>query len=116
MWKHPLFGSEFVAMRIATEQIRIVRCKLRSFGIPINEPTFVYGDNKSVLKNCTLPQSTLKKKSNAIAYHYVIETETMGETIHGYFHKSENADDLLTKPLSRITRDKHVQTIMYDIT
>ena len=39
------FGSEFIAMRIATEHIQVLRYKLRSFGIPINEPTFMYGDN-----------------------------------------------------------------------
>ena len=35
------------------------------------EPAYVFGDNKSVLANTTAPGSTLKKKSNAIAYHFV---------------------------------------------
>ena len=42
-------------------------------GIKVNEPTFIFGDNKSVLYNTTSPGSTLKKKSNAIAYHFVRE-------------------------------------------
>ena len=67
------FGSEFVAMKQATEYVRGLRYKLRMFGIPCEEPTFIYGDNQSVLANTTNPSSQLKKKSNAITYHFVRE-------------------------------------------
>jgi hypothetical protein len=40
-------------------------------GITVDEPAYVFGDNKLVLANTTAPGSTLKKKSNAIAYHFV---------------------------------------------
>ena len=42
-------------------------------GIKVDEPDFIFGDNKSVLYNTTSPGSTLKKKSNAIAHHFVRE-------------------------------------------
>jgi hypothetical protein len=42
-------------------------------GITVDEPAFVFGDNQSVLANTTAPGSTLKTKSNAIAYHFVCE-------------------------------------------
>eukprot|EP00980_Cylindrotheca_fusiformis_P005287 scaffold1135_cov105-Cylindrotheca_fusiformis.AAC.3 len=45
------FGSELVAMRTAMEAIRTLRTKLRLLGIPINEPTYVLGDNESVVKS-----------------------------------------------------------------
>jgi hypothetical protein len=67
------FGSEFVAMKQATEYIRGLRYKLRMMGITVDEPAFVFGDNQSVLANTTAPSSTLKKKSNAITYHFVRE-------------------------------------------
>ena len=35
------FGSEFIALRIATELCQGLRYKLRSFGIPINGPTSI---------------------------------------------------------------------------
>ena len=110
------FGSEFVAMKIATEYIRGLRYKLRTMGIRIDQPTFVYGDNQSVLKNVTLPESTLKKKSNSIAYHFVRESVALGETIHAYIPSGENFADLLTKSLTGIKRSTHVQKIMYDLT
>ena len=40
-------------------------------GIPINDPAYVFGDNKSVLVNSSKPDSVLKKKNNSIAYHHV---------------------------------------------
>jgi hypothetical protein len=65
------FGSEFVAMKQATEYVRGLQYKLKMMSIMIDEPAFVYGDNQSVLANTTNPSSMLKKKSNAIAYHFV---------------------------------------------
>ena len=61
------FGSEFIAMKQATEFVRGLRYKLRMMGIPVDEPAFVFGDNQSVLANTSAPA----KKSNAIAYHFV---------------------------------------------
>jgi hypothetical protein len=58
-------------MKQATEFVCGLRYKLRMTGIAVNEPMFVFGDNQSVLANMTAPASTLKKKSNAIAYHFV---------------------------------------------
>ena len=42
-------------------------------GIPVEGPTRIYGDNQSVLANTTIPDSTLKKKSQSIAYRFVRE-------------------------------------------
>jgi hypothetical protein len=61
------FGSEFVALKIATELVQGLRYKLRMMGIPIEGPTSVKCDNMSVVHNTTAPESILKNKSNAIA-------------------------------------------------
>jgi hypothetical protein len=44
------FGSEFVALKIATELIQGLRYKLRMMGVPIEGPTRVKCDNMSVVK------------------------------------------------------------------
>ena len=67
------FGSEFIAMKQCCEYIRGLRYKLRMMGIPVELPTYIFGDNQSVLANTTTPHSTLKKKSSSIAYHFVRE-------------------------------------------
>eukprot|EP00978_Attheya_sp_CCMP212_P012593 scaffold31500_cov55-Attheya_sp.AAC.2 len=45
------FGSEFVAMKTAAEQIMALRYKLRMFGIPIDGPDNVFCDNEAVFMN-----------------------------------------------------------------
>ena len=60
------FGSEFMAMKLVCKYIRGLRYKLSMMRIPFSGPCLVYGDNKSVLYNTTLPESTLKKKRNSI--------------------------------------------------
>ena len=51
------FGSEFMAMKHATEYVQGLRYKLRAIGIPVVECAYVYGDNKSVLVNTGTPHS-----------------------------------------------------------
>jgi hypothetical protein len=62
-------GSKFVAMLIAVKLIEALQHKLRMFGVPIEGSTNVFCDNEVVMKNAIYPESTLKKKHNAIAYH-----------------------------------------------
>ena len=45
------FGSEFIAMKQCCEYIRGLRYKLRMMGIPVELPTFILGNNQSVLCN-----------------------------------------------------------------
>ncbi len=45
------FGSEFVAMKQATEYVRGLQYKLRMMGILVDEPAFVFGNNQSALCN-----------------------------------------------------------------
>jgi hypothetical protein len=56
------FGSEFMAMKAATEYVRGQQFKMRMMGIPVECHTYIYGDNQSVLANTTMPHSNLKKK------------------------------------------------------
>ncbi len=86
-------------MRIMVEMLDSLRYKLRMFGIPIDGPTNVFCDNKSVVTNSTIPTSTLKKKHNSIAYHHVREVVAAGVLQIAKVDTTENLADLLTKPL-----------------
>ena len=92
------FGSEFVAMRIAVELIEALRYKLRMFGIPIEGATNVSCDNEAVTKNAIYPESTLKKKHNAIAYHRTREAVAAGTIRVTKEDDKTNLADVLTKP------------------
>ena len=110
------FGSEFTAMKQCTEYVRGLRYKLRMLGIPVELPTYIYGDNQSVLANTTVPDSTLKKKSNSIAYHFVREGCARDEWRTTYVNTHENVADLLTKPLpSGEKRTGFVKMILHHV-
>ena len=93
------FGSEFIAMKQCTEYLCGLRYKLRMMGIPCTAPAYIFGDNQSVLANTTIPDSTLKKKSQSIAYHFVREGCARDEWRTTYVNTHLNPADLLTKPL-----------------
>jgi hypothetical protein len=109
------FGSEFMVMKTFAEVKKGVRYKLRMMGIPIDGPTYVYWDSMSVLHNTSNPESTLKKKSNSIAYHLVRESIAMDEMRTGYVNTDENYADLMTKNLPRGERRENLlRGVMWD--
>jgi hypothetical protein len=57
------FSSEFIALKVCLEAIEHLRFKLRCFGVPLlqGEPTYVFCDNESVVRNTTNVESTLNK-------------------------------------------------------
>ncbi len=110
------FGSEFIAMKQCCEYIRGLRYKLRMMGIPVEGPALIYGDNQSVLANTTIPDSTLKKKSQSIAYHFVREGSARDEWRTTYVNTHDNQADLLTKPLpSGEKRKGFVRSLLHHI-
>jgi hypothetical protein len=61
-----VFGAEFVAMKNGIETCRGHRHTLRIMGVTLSGPTYVYGDNMSVVHNTHRPEYVLKNKSNSI--------------------------------------------------
>jgi hypothetical protein len=62
----PVFGAEFVVIKIGMESLRGLRYKLGMMGVGISGPSYIYGDKMSVIHNTQRPESMLKKKSNSI--------------------------------------------------
>ena len=60
-----------MATKQAADYIRGFRYKLRMFGITFEEPSYMYGDNQSVLAGSTRPESTLKKKVQSIDFYFI---------------------------------------------
>ena len=83
--------------------------------INVDEPAFIFGDNKSVSFNATSPGSTLKKKLNAIAYHFVREGVARDEWRTAYVGLDDNVADMLTKPLSGPKQVKFVRMMLQHI-
>ena len=62
-------------------------------------PALLLGDNNSVVLNCTMPNSVLKKKHAACAYHKVRENIACGVMKFTHIPSNMNYADILTKPL-----------------
>ena len=95
------YGSEFMAARQAIEQIIDLRYTLRMFGVPLDGPAWLFGDNKSVVTSSTIPHSTLSKRWNALSYHRCREAIAAGFVRFEHLPGTENPADILTKALPR---------------
>ena len=108
-----VFGSEFVALKIAVEMNEALRYKLRMMGIAIDGPTNGFCDNKSVVTNATIPQSTLQKKHNMVAYHKVRESVATGAIQIAHERGDNNLSDALTKFLAAPAFRKCCECMMH---
>ena len=103
-------------MKQCCEYLKGLRYKLRMMGIPCDSPVFIEGNNQSVPANTTIPDSTLKKKSSSIAYHFVREGVARDMWRTAYVNTSENEADLLTKQLpSGDKRKGFVRNILHHV-
>ena len=92
-----VFEAEFCALTQGMDRMRGLRYKLRMMGIPLEGPSYTYGDNMSVIHNTQRPDSTLKKKCNSIACHACREAVAAGEMITGHVPSEKNPADIATK-------------------
>jgi hypothetical protein len=66
-------------------------------GVPLEGPANVFCDNESVAKNSSRPESMLKKRHNAIAYHRCREAQAAGIIRIAFEPGKTNIPDLFTK-------------------
>ena len=99
--------------RQATEQIMDLRYTLRMMGVPLDGPSWMFGDNYSVIVSSTIPHSSLNKRHTALSYHRVREC-IASETIHFQHVPGRcNPSDVLTKYLSWSKFWPLVQPLLY---
>ena len=94
------YGSELVALKMAVERAEAELYNLRMMGMRVVLPIVTYCDNKSVVDNCSVPESRLKKKHLGCAYHKIRELIAAGIIQLVFKAGKENRSDMLTRPLS----------------
>jgi hypothetical protein len=101
------FSAEFIALKACLEAIEHLRFKLRCFGIPMpkGEPSYIYCDNESVVKNTTNVESTLNKRHSSVAYHHCRWSVAAGIVTITHISTHENIADCFTKRLPSGTRN-----------
>ena len=107
------FGSEFMALKVGIEMIKGLRYKLRMMGVPLEGHAHIRVDNMSVVLNSSKPESVLRKKSNAIAYHFVRENVANGSCRIAFEPSKTNLADLLTKIQTGTERTRLASMILY---
>ena len=107
------YGSEFMVARQATEQILDLRYTLRMMGIPIDGPSWLFGDNQSVITSSTIPKSTLNKRHNALSYHRVRESIAFGIIHYLHVDGKNNPSDVLTKFLGYTKLRPLIQPLLF---
>jgi hypothetical protein len=91
------YGSEFVAAKMAVQQIIGIRTGLRYLGVEIQGPTRLFGDNGSVVKSGSMPHSPLRKRHHALAYHYTREAVASDALDFQFLPGHLNPADILSK-------------------
>ena len=110
-----VFGAEFVAMKVRIKALNEIWSKLKMMSIPKSRASFVYGDSISVIHNTSKPESTLKRKCDAIACHAIHESVATGETLTGHIREEDNTAHFLTKTLTGHRCLCLVSLVLYDI-
>ena len=98
------FGSEFMACHTAVESLKGLRYKLQMTGVSIDGYAHLTIDSMPVLKNTLTPESTRKKKSSSIAYHYYRAKASCNVFQNSSKNRKSNLSDMLTKIQSGIER------------
>ena len=82
------------------------------FGIPLHsedktddEPTYVFCDNETAVKNTQNVESMLNKKDSSIEYHFNRFCVAAGIVKVGWLPSGENLAHAFTKRLSEVKRD-----------
>ena len=107
------YGSEFVAARIATDQIIDHRLMLRYLGVPIRKKTYMFGNNKSVVDSSSLPHSKLHKRHTALSFHRVHEALAAGIILFTHIGSTINPADILSKHWSHANVWPMLQDLLF---
>ena len=107
------YGSEFVAARIAVDQIVDIRDTLRAMGANIEEKAWLLGDNKSVVTSSTIPYSQLGKRHQFLCYHRVRSAVATGLINFCHIPGVENPSDVMTKFLPWATMKDLIEPLLF---
>ena len=75
----------------------MLRYYARSLGIKVTKPSVLWGDNSSMIMSSTIPASQLKKKTAALAYHFVRQNYAAGVIDIREISGKQNYADPMTK-------------------
>ena len=91
------YGSEFAAAKVAIQQIAGLRHTLRYLGVNLEETSYLFGDNESVVTSGSIPHSNLSKRHQMLAFHYTREAVASKMVAFHHIFGDLNPADILSK-------------------
>jgi hypothetical protein len=96
-------------MNNGIETCRGLCYKLRIMDVALSGPNFVYGDNMYVVHNTQRPEYVLKKKSNSICYHAILDSA-------GHVPSVDSPADTCTKVVLGGQKRNHlIRLLLHDL-
>ena len=69
----------------------------RYLGVPINEISYLFGNNETMVQSSSFPHAPLHKRHNILSYHYVRSMIAKGFIALHHLNSASNLADVLTK-------------------
>ena len=102
-----------MAAHQAVEQIIDLHYTLCMLGIPLDGPSWLFDNNKSIVMSSTIPHSSLNKRWNTLSYHKVHEAITSGFIRFKHILSGNNPANILTKSLPWHKARVHVKPLLF---
>ena len=103
--------AEYMAISHATQELLFIKMLCKDFGIEIETPINVYGDNQGSMDMIRNPSSNERSKHIDIRHHFVREKYSSGLINVTYKDTNENIADLFTKPATRQKLEKFIRML-----
>ena len=71
--------------------------QIQYLGVPINDVSYVFGDNESMIESSSFPYARLRKRHNILSFHYVRSMIAKGFIALHHISSPSNLADILTK-------------------
>eukprot|EP00808_Paulinella_micropora_P031907 g7558.t1 len=91
--------SETIAMSAAARNTVAIQNFCNELGIPIPQPSTVYGDNQGSILTTTNGFGSLRSRHLSLRHHYIVELERTGRITSRKIRTAENLADVFTKAL-----------------
>ena len=93
--------AEYMALTHATQELLFLSMLCKDFGIIMEPPTTIYGDNQGSLDMAKNPVSNERSKHIDIKHHFIREKYMDGIINLRYVSTDDNIADLFTKPATQ---------------
>ena len=107
------YGSEFVAAQICVEQIIDLRNTMRYLGVPIQEQSYMFGDNESVVNLLSTPHAKLHKCHTALSFHCVCKAIASKFVGFYFLPGADNPANILSKHWSYASNWENLKCLLF---